>query len=831
MSNLIFVIDDCPRMTSHFLKKFARLLPLLGLLFTFWSGRAGATYRADYFDLKKKPQIKFDAKKKLWTLSNGEIERVIQLDEKNGSLKTLKFRNLKSGLELTSTLGSEAEISFAAPLREAPKPLTGWRATGVKPSSEWGKLDFDAKAWSETDYAHPETSGHEAWYRVEIPKDRMRMDRAYALVLIEPFGGGEVYIDGEKVFESEANSSRPLQLDLSPTARTIAIHNRTERTGFSGARLVGIAEQGTAPITLDLKQNWRYIVHTVNIGQDNSLILSLTLSGEKRYEGFELEVNYQIHAGGEPTLQKWISFLSHRPTRFLVDRVVLDRLKPSEPFAPQKPNRTLTAGGGGAVVLPGKRRQGIMASVLARTDETRTEGNDLLLQASPGIAVRPGTRVELPHAIVAPYRGSEATGKFLCQLYEGQYLARGKPELIPVTYVAEVGKGKLKDGKSVEAQIPLAAELGIQTFVAGDGWQTTLTGERGGYGDWVTDRQTYPEGLNLLSLKVREAKMNFGLWIAPNRVSTNSKAFADHPDWLVKEAGEVTKQASKRSGLDPAPIYSAYPQMCLPSGWMSSLSLSMAAFLRELSATTLLTGGDPFEEVCLQPGHEHPLLHAIPEQEEQWKLFTEKIHGVSDQMVILGDGLGLKVASQEVEGIHRKFGTELIRFSTPFTRLGSVDLQEDPKRVPGENETLDLFANNTFGEGAVPCLYGDLTRLSLKTRTELARWIAFYQKSRLWLAYGQEIRETDGLTQNLSLRPALEGRYGYLFLSRSTKPLPIIEVNASDFLVKLDMARLELVSVKTGKPLPFVKKENGFVLNDLPLAPDTWDLIEIQLKK
>ena len=796
---------------------------------------AGATYRADYFDIKKKPQIKFDQKKKTWTLTNGEIERVIGYDTKVGSLKTLRFRNLKNKSELVSTLGSEAEISFVAPLRETPQLLTGWKATQKKPADNWNSTTFEDKDWTQTDYKDPKTDG-ETWYRVQIPKDRMRPDRAYALVLIEPFiDGGEVYVDGEKVSGAESMLRGSNQFDLSSGSHVIAIHNKNLQASLPEARFVGIAEQGTSPTNLDLKQNWRYMIHTVNVGQDNSLILSITLSGEKQFQGFELEVNYQIHAGGEPTMAKWIYLVSHRPTRFLVDKVIYERWKPSFIPAKEKSLRYTSAHSAGLANLNSGKRQGVMTTVLSRSSSAFTSGEEIIAQASPGLLVKPDIRTELPHSLLCPYTGSEQTGEWLYQLYLGQYVVKGKPGALPLTYLLTGFHEKPNTAQENEAQIPVAAELGIQTFVVGKGWQTTLTGERGGYGDWVTDRVAYPDGLSMFSLKVREAKLNFGLWLSPNHVSRDSKAVADHPDWLIKRA-DGTKLEDNNATIEDYPYsHSAYPAMCLPSGWMSSFSLSMAAFLRELSATTLITEGNPFEDVCLDPTHEHPLLHALSAQEEQWKLFTEKMHGVSDSMVIIGEGLDNGTDLAGVEGSDRN---ALAPAFTRIERFNVSSLERTPEIINPLASVVDRFVAGWFLSGAMPCLTGDLTNIAPSDRIELKKWLALYLEVRPWLAYSHSLSGNDIPSATLSLRPVLKGRYGYLALetvlrSRTQKADPI-EINASDYFVKLDMSRLELVSVKTGKPIPFTKKENGFVLSNY-LSKETslsdWDLIEIRIRE
>ena len=62
-------------------------------------------------------------------------------------------------------------------------------------------------------------------------------------------------------------------------------------------------------------RNRLHKANAVNIGEGNSRVLTISLSGLKKYEGLDLDVNYQIYPGDEPFIAKWFMFTSHRQSR------------------------------------------------------------------------------------------------------------------------------------------------------------------------------------------------------------------------------------------------------------------------------------------------------------------------------------------------------------------------------------------------------------------------------------------------------------------------------------------------------------------------------------
>ncbi len=78
-----------------------------------------------------------------------------------------------------------------------------------------------------------------------------------------------------------------------------------------------------------------------------------------------------------------------------------------------------------------------------------------------------------------------------------------------------------------------ASELGIEMLVMDDGWFTNRLGEFGGLGDWEVDTTKLKEGLKTLSERINALGMKFGIWFEPEMVASNTKLYAEHPDWVL----------------------------------------------------------------------------------------------------------------------------------------------------------------------------------------------------------------------------------------------------------------------------------------------------------
>ncbi|MDR2046380.1 MAG: alpha-galactosidase [Clostridiales bacterium] len=76
-----------------------------------------------------------------------------------------------------------------------------------------------------------------------------------------------------------------------------------------------------------------------------------------------------------------------------------------------------------------------------------------------------------------------------------------------------------------------AAAPEINAFQIDDGYQTAV-------GDWLSvDHKKFPNGMKTIADAIRGKGLKAGLWLAPLAAQHNSKVAAEHPEWLIKDAG------------------------------------------------------------------------------------------------------------------------------------------------------------------------------------------------------------------------------------------------------------------------------------------------------
>lgn len=97
--------------------------------------------------------------------------------------------------------------------------------------------------------------------------------------------------------------------------------------------------------------------------------------------------------------------------------------------------------------------------------------------------------------------------------------------------------------------IKKAAEVGAERFVIDDGWFKGRHGDHAGLGDWMIDRDKFPNGFDEIVKAIQEAGMSFGLWVEPEMVNPDSDLYRAHPDWVL--------------GMMPHPLITGRKQLIL----------------------------------------------------------------------------------------------------------------------------------------------------------------------------------------------------------------------------------------------------------------------------
>lgn len=96
------------------------------------------------------------------------------------------------------------------------------------------------------------------------------------------------------------------------------------------------------------------------------------------------------------------------------------------------------------------------------------------------------------------------------------------------------------DENTLTGMMDEAAKIGIEMFVLDDGWfgnKYPRNDDNAGLGDWQTNTQKLPRGLNYLIDHAHSKGLKFGLWIEPEMVNPLSELAEKHPDWIVQSPG------------------------------------------------------------------------------------------------------------------------------------------------------------------------------------------------------------------------------------------------------------------------------------------------------
>lgn len=80
-------------------------------------------------------------------------------------------------------------------------------------------------------------------------------------------------------------------------------------------------------------------------------------------------------------------------------------------------------------------------------------------------------------------------------------------------------------------------ELGCELFVLDDGWFSNRHSDESSLGDWWPNKEKTGGSLKLLSQRVKQLGLKFGIWIEPEMISPNSDLYRNHPEFAMEIPG------------------------------------------------------------------------------------------------------------------------------------------------------------------------------------------------------------------------------------------------------------------------------------------------------
>ncbi|MDQ3655931.1 MAG: alpha-galactosidase [Chloroflexota bacterium] len=96
------------------------------------------------------------------------------------------------------------------------------------------------------------------------------------------------------------------------------------------------------------------------------------------------------------------------------------------------------------------------------------------------------------------------------------------------------------DAETLLAEADIAAGLGVEVFYVDAGWWVgnPVRKDRfsSGLGNWVENREKFPDGLKSFADGIRSKGMHFGLWVEPERVDLRTVTTGTwKPEWIARE--------------------------------------------------------------------------------------------------------------------------------------------------------------------------------------------------------------------------------------------------------------------------------------------------------
>jgi alpha-galactosidase len=168
------------------------------------------------------------------------------------------------------------------------------------------------------------------------------------------------------------------------------------------------------------------------------------------------------------------------------------------------------------------------------------------------LRIPPGQSFHVPPAAITVNRGSDidaganALHRFQRRHIIPHQLTNDPPLVEFNTWYAFSG---MVDAENVSRLIAPAAEIGCEAFVIDANWHKcpgTSQEWQDNLGDWVVNREKFPDGLTPIIKSVHDRGMKFGIWLEPEVASLNSDVVREHPEWFFTLHGKLlTKGISK----------------------------------------------------------------------------------------------------------------------------------------------------------------------------------------------------------------------------------------------------------------------------------------------
>lgn len=104
--------------------------------------------------------------------------------------------------------------------------------------------------------------------------------------------------------------------------------------------------------------------------------------------------------------------------------------------------------------------------------------------------------------------------------------------------------------KKLLALAKAGKEVGVELFVMDDGWFGERDDDSHSLGDWDVNKKKLPNGLSGLCEKIKKEGLQFGIWVEPEMVNTESNLYKEHPEWVIEIPDKPHSEGRNQRILD-----------------------------------------------------------------------------------------------------------------------------------------------------------------------------------------------------------------------------------------------------------------------------------------
>ena len=360
--------------------------------------------------------------------------------------------------------------------------------------------------------------------------------------------------------------------------------------------------------------------------------------------------------------------------------------------------------------------------------------------------LEPGGSFEAPEAVMtASGRGFRGVSMNM-HAFVRKHILRGvwKDRVRPVLLNSwEAAYFKIDEGKLLK-MAKAAKEIGVELFVMDDGWFGERNDDSHSLGDWEPDPKKLPGGLKQIADKIRGLGLDFGIWVEPEMVNTQSELYRAHPEWTMEVPGHPHSEGRNQRLLDfanPEVVDYMTEQMTrvFSSAEISYVKWDMNRIMSDRYSQSL-----PAER---QKETAHRYMTGVY---RMMKTLTERFPQILFEGCASGGNrfdLGILCyfpqiwGSDDTDPLERVFIQEGYSFGYPLSCVGAHVSSSPNHQTLRESSFVTRFNVAVFGSFGLELNLADLPKTELK---KIAASIALYKEWREVLQKGTFYRINSG---------------------------------------------------------------------------------------